>query len=643
MQTEFRETEKKQETRKLNNNNQQDQQKNKKRSRMQPAMIGSSDAAAQAAKRTLDRRAAQKQQRAPRKKEKNDRMFTGTSSSDVPFVMPKTSPKSLKVVFLGGIGEIGKNLTALEYGDDIIIIDCGSSFPTNDMPGIDLVIPDTTYLMENKHKVRGIFITHGHEDHIGAVPYVLRQMNVPLYASDITLAVLEHKLEEHNLNEQADVRKITNGSVVRAGCFQVEFVKVSHSIAGAFALSILTPIGVVFHSGDFKVDFTPIDGEIMDLHRIAEIGKKGVHLLLCESTNVERPGYSISESAVGRSLDKIVQDNKDQRIFIATFASNIHRLQQILDLAEKNGRKVAFSGRSMFTICDAASKIGALKYNPNLIVDVDKIEKLKMRNVIVLTTGAQGEPMSALTRMASGDFNKVTIGAGDTIIISASPIPGNEKMVYNVINNLYRKGAQVIYESLAEVHASGHACQEEIKLMHALLRPKYFIPVHGEYRHLKKHIDLARSMGMDESKMLISEIGMVVEVDRKGMRVAGSIPAGNVFVDGSGIGDVGQEVLRDRKHLAEDGLLAVVVTVNPLSGEVGGRPEIASRGFVYVKESEELIETCKSLVMDSLAKFDLKNVEDWTIVKNGIRRDLSNYLFKRTRRSPMILTVIVGA
>jgi len=556
------------------------------------------------------------------------------------FMMPVTSARSLKVVFLGGIGEIGKNMTALEYGDDIIVIDCGLSFPTIDMPGIDSVIPDTTYLMENKDRVRGIFITHGHEDHIGAVPYVLQQLNVPLYASALTLALLEHKLEEHKLNEKVTLVTATKGSVFRAGCFSVEYVKVNHSVAGSFALNITTPVGTVFHTGDFKVDYTPVDGEIIDLHRIAEIGKRGVHLLLCESTNVERPGYSMSESAVGKSLDKIFADNAGKRLFIATFASNVHRLQQIMDLAEKYGRKVAFSGRSMLTVCEAASKIGELKYDPYIVVDVEKIERMQLKNVVVITTGAQGEPMSALTRMASGEFSKINIGYDDTIVISASPIPGNEKMVYNVINNLYRLGAHVIYESLAEVHASGHACQEEIKLIHALTKPKFFIPVHGEYRHLEKHAELAVALGMPRANIVISDTGSVVEVDRRSIRIAGSIPAENVFVDGSGIGDIGAEVLRDRKHLSADGLMAVFVNVDQFTGEFS-HPEVVSRGFVYAKDSEDLFEASKDVVESVLSKVDGKAVEDWSVVKTAVRKELGGYLYRMTKRRPMIIVMIV--
>lgn len=545
----------------------------------------------------------------------------------------------LKIAFLGGVGEIGKNMTALCYEDDIIIIDSGSAFPGDDLPGIDLVIPDITFLNDNRDKIRGIFITHGHEDHIGSLPYLLRQINVPVYASALTFALLAHKFEEHRLGN-LNLTTVKPRSVVRAGAFSVEFLKVSHSVAGAFALSITTPIGVVFHTGDFKVDYNPIDGERIDLHRMAEIGKKGTLLLMAESTNVERSGYTMSESTVGKSLTNIFNDNADRRIFIATFASNIHRLQQIADLAEKFSRKLAFSGRSMLNVTEAAANIGELKLNRANLIDIEKVEKLGNNKVVILTTGAQGEPMSALSRMASGDFNKINIGENDTIIISASPIPGNEKMVSNVINNLYRKGAKVIYESLAEVHVSGHACREELKLIHTLLRPKFFVPVHGEYRHLKQHCELAAGLGIPERNMLISDIGTMIEVDRHMIKKSGFVVAGNIFVDGSGIGDVGTEVLRDRKHLSEDGIIVVVITVNAQSGEVIG-PEVISRGFVYVKESEELIEACKQIVLESVSRFDLKTESDRGLIKNTVRKDMRNFLFKRTKRSPMILPIVI--
>lgn len=547
---------------------------------------------------------------------------------------------ALKVIFIGGVGEIGKNMTALQYGDEIIVIDCGCTFPDSDMPGIDLVIPDDTYLLANKDKVKGIVLTHGHEDHIGALPYILKDLNVPVYGTKLTLALVDAKLREQKVEGNLNVVK--SKSVVSLGeNFKVEFVKVSHSIAGSCALAITTPIGVVFHSGDFKVDFTPIDGNLIDLRRISEIGSKGVLLMMCESTNIERPGSSMSESNVGASLNHIFAENADRRIFVATFASNIHRLQQIVDIAKKYKRKVAFGGRSMINIVECATKIGELKLDKANIIDIEQINKEEDKNLCIITTGSQGEPMSALTRIASDEFNKVTIGYNDTVIISASPIPGNERMVYNVINNLYRRGAKVIYESLAEIHASGHACQDEIKLMHSLIKPKFFIPVHGERRHLQKHAELAVKMGTPPTNIVITDIGNVVEVTKNSIRIGDNVPSGCLLVDGLGVGDVGSVVLRDRKHLAEEGMLVAVIGINSLSGEVYG-VDITSRGFMYSKdESEKLLAEAKDVTKHALEGIDLKGVGDWTAVKNQVRKELKNLFFKRTRRNPMIIPVIM--
>ncbi len=547
---------------------------------------------------------------------------------------------ALKVVFLGGVGEIGKNMTALEYEDEIIVIDSGSTFPDVDMPGVDLVIPDITYLLANKNKVKGIVLTHGHEDHIGAMPYILKDLNVPVYGTKLTLALVDAKLREQKVEGNLNV--IKSKSVVTLGeHFRVEFVKVSHSIAGSCALCITTPIGVVFHTGDFKVDFTPIDGNLIDLRRISEIGSKGVLLMLAESTNIERPGSSMSESTVGASLNHIFAENSERRIFVATFASNIHRVQQIVDVAKKYKRKIAFGGRSMINIVEVATKIGELKLDKNNIIDIEQINKVEDKNLCIITTGSQGEPMSALTRIASDEFNKITIGYNDTVIISASPIPGNERMVYNVINNLYRHGAKVIYESLAEVHASGHACQDEIKLMHSLLKPKFFIPVHGERRHLQKHAELAMKMGMLPTNIVITDIGNVAVITKNSIRIGDNVPSGCLLVDGLGVGDVGSVVLRDRKHLSEEGMLVAVVGINSLSGEVYG-VDITSRGFMYSKdESEKLLAEAKEVTRHTLESIDLKSVGDWTAVKNAIRKDLKNLFFKRTRRNPMIIPVIM--
>lgn len=547
---------------------------------------------------------------------------------------------ALKVIFLGGVGEIGKNMTALEYDDEIIVIDCGLTFPDGDMPGVDLVIPDYSYLLANKDKVKGIVLTHGHEDHIGALPYVLKDINVPVYGTKLTLALVDAKLREQKVEGNLNV--IKSKSVVALGDkFKVEFVKVSHSIAGACALAITTPVGVVFHTGDFKVDFTPVDGNLIDLKRISEIGGKGVLLMLAESTNIERSGWSMSESKVGESLNHIFAENQERRIFIATFASNIHRLQQILDLAKKYKRKVAFAGRSMLNIVEYAGNIGELKLDKNNIVDVEKISNIDDRNLCIITTGSQGEPMSALTRMAADEFSKIKLGYNDTVIISASPIPGNERMVYNVINNLYRHGTRVIYESLAEVHASGHACQDEIKLMHSLIKPKFFIPVHGEHRHLQKHAELAMRMGTLPTNIIITDIGNVVRVSKSSIRIDDNVTSGSLIVDGLGVGDVGSSVIRDRKHLAEDGVLVVVVGVNSLSGEVFG-VDLTSRGFTYSKEEwDKLIEDAKESVRRVMSGVDVKAVADWSTVKNAIRKDLKNFVFKRTRRNPMIVPVIL--
>ena len=550
----------------------------------------------------------------------------------------RSDTPALKVIFLGGVGEIGKNMTALEFAGDIIVIDCGSCFPNGDMPGVDLVIPDTSYLLANKDRVRGIVLTHGHEDHIGALPYVLKDLNVPVYGTKITLTLVEAKLREHKL-ENTQLNIVKPGSTVQFGCFKVEFVNVSHSIAGSCALAITTPAGVVFHTGDFKVDYTPVDGNVITLQRIAEIGNRGVLLLLAESTNIERPGTSMSETTVGASFNNIFADNTERRIFIATFASNIHRIQQIIDLAVKYKRKVAFCGRSMINISAAAARIGELRYPDDMVVDIDKIKKVEDKNLVIITTGSQGEPLSALTRMASDEMAKVKLGYNDTVIISASPIPGNERMVYNVINNLYRHGCRVIYESLAEVHVSGHAYQDELKLIHSLIKPKFFMPVHGEHRHQKKHAELAMRMGMASSNIIVPDIGNQVLVTNRSMKIGDNVPAGALLVDGLGVGDVGSTVLRDRKHLAEEGLFVVIVGLDKESGTVSS-VDVVSRGFVYTEDAEELIEEAKRVVERASRKIDLKELEDLTVYKNLIRRELKTFLFRETHRSPMILPVV---
>jgi len=543
---------------------------------------------------------------------------------------------SLKVIFLGGVGEIGKNITALEYGDDILIIDCGLAFPSEELPGVDLVIPDYTYLKENANKIRGIVITHGHEDHIGSLPYLLKDIKVPVYGSKLTLTLLDNKLREHKITGIKQLA-VKPRNEVKLGCFSVEFVKVNHSIPGAFALSITTPVGIVFHTGDFKIDYTPIDGEKIDLPRIAEIGKKGVTLLMCESTNVERPGYTMSEKSVGEKLEKIFIEHSSRRIFVATFSSNIYRVQQIIDLAIKYNRKVAIVGRSMINNIDAGMKIGEFHFDKDVFVDIEKISSLEDKNVLILSTGSQGEPTSALSRLANGEFTKIEIGENDTVIFSSTPIPGNENMVNKVINNLYKKGAYVIHDN---VHTSGHACQEELKTIHSLIMPKYFIPVHGEYRHLKEHCLLAESMGMDKYNMLIPEIGNVVEINKSSMTKKGNVTAGEQLVDGLGIGDVGSVVLRDRKLLSEDGLVIVVIGVSATSGELTTEPYMITRGFVYTGEAEVLVEEAKGVLLDTLATIDMKEDHDWNELRNQIRKPLRNFFYKKTKRTPMILPII---
>lgn len=548
----------------------------------------------------------------------------------------KGNAKALKVRFLGGVGEIGKNMTALEFGKDIIVIDAGLTFPGENMPGVDLVIPDDTYLVQNKSRVRGIVITHGHEDHIGAMPYILKDLNVPVFGTKLTLTLIENKLREHKVND-ARLNCIKPGSVVKLGCFSVEFINVNHSIAGAVGLAITTPVGVVFHSGDFKIDFTPVNGETMDLARIAEIGKKGVLLLMADSTNIEIEGSTMSESVVKDTLDHVFGDNVSRRLIIATFASNVHRVQQILDLAVKYKRKVAFSGRSMINIAEAASRIGELKIPEGLIVDVERVKNFRDEEIAIISTGTQGEPMSALTRMASGEFNKVTIGGNDTVVISASVIPGNEKMIYGVINNLYRLGAEVIYESLEPIHVSGHACRGELRILHTLLKPRFFIPVHGEYRHLKKHEKLAQSLGMKPGSIVIADIGDTVELDGKTIKFGEKFPSGSRFVDGVGIDGADSFVLRDRIHLSEDGLIVAVVAVDEYSAELSS-VEIIGKGLVL---TESIVNDTRANLVNALKQTDLRKVRDETELSGIIRRILKNYLFKVTKKNPMILPVVM--
>lgn len=546
--------------------------------------------------------------------------------------------KTVKITFLGGVGEIGKNMTAIEYGDEIIVIDGGLSFPTGEFPGIDLVVPDISYLIANKSKVKAILLTHGHEDHIGALPYILNEIKVPVYGTPMTLALVDNKMQEHRIEYKGVTVKPKN--LLKIGNFQIEFIKVSHSIAGSLALSISTPVGNIIHTGDFKIDFAPIDGVMTDLTRFGELGKKGVNLLLCESTNVCRKGYSMSESNVGKTLETLFDKFRGKRLFVATFASNVHRLQQLLWLAEKFKRKVAFAGRSMINVTESASKIGEISYDKNNIIDIDKLDKFADGEVLILCTGSQGEPLSALTRMAHGEFNKIKLGENDVVIFSASPIPGNEKAVYNVINDLFKKGVDVIYDELADVHASGHACQEELKTMHALTNPKFFIPVHGEYRHLKQHKELAIGMGMDQRNIILPELGMQVEMGENFIKQAGYVSAGLRLVDGSGLGDIGSSVLKERKQLSEEGFCVAVLNMSSISGGAGFEPFIITRGVVYDKEAEAFTQDARSIIASTLREQDLRSF-DPNEVKANVKKVLSNFIFKRTKRRPMILVILL--
>ena len=552
----------------------------------------------------------------------------------------KGEKAKVKIIPLGGLNEIGKNMTAIEYKNDIVIIDCGLKFPDEDMFGIDVVIPDITYLLKHKDKVSGIFLTHGHEDHIGALPYVLKQLNVPVYGTKLTLGIVQSKLKEHNLLSTTELITVKPRDVVRLNSVSVEFIKTNHSIADSVAIAVHTPLGAVLHTGDFKVDYTPIDGEPMDFARFAELGKKGVLLMMADSTNVERPGYTMSEKIVGESLCRIFGKSKG-RIIVATFASNIHRIQQIIDAAAMYGRKVAVSGRSMENIVQVAIELGYIKIEKENLVSIDQINKYNNDQIVIITTGSQGEPMSALARMATSEHRKVNIVPGDTIIISATPIPGNEKLVSRVVDQLFKKGAEVVYGSSEAVHVSGHACQEELKLMQTLVKPKYFIPVHGEYRHLKQHGELANSIGVPKSNILIPEIGDVIEVTRNSIKKSGTVISGQIFVDGLGVGDVGNIVIRDRKHLSQDGILTVVVTLSKENKAIIAGPDIISRGFVYVRESEDLMDGAKNVIKDVLRDCEDRNIKEWAYLKNNIKENLKEYLYQKTKRNPMILPIIM--
>ena len=560
--------------------------------------------------------------------------------------MKKTNNKragggKLRVISLGGLQEIGKNMTVLEYGDDIVVIDAGLGFPDEEMPGIDLVIPDISYLIKNAHKIRGILITHGHEDHIGAIPYLLKEINVPIYGTRLALGIIEGKLDEQPPAFDPELYTVEAGDVINLGVFKAEFIHVNHSIADACAISIKTPVGTVFHTGDFKLDVSPIDGKIMDLGRISEIGKSGVELLLCESTNAERPGFTASERTVGSSLERIFAQYEDRRLIITTFSSNVHRVQQIINTSHKHGRKVAILGRSMINVIGAAAELGYIDLPDGVLIDISDIKRYRPEDITLITTGSQGEPMSALYRIAFSEHDKVRISPRDVVVLSSSAIPGNEKLVGKIINALVKNGVKVVNDSTEDVHVSGHACREEIKLMMALLKPKYLMPIHGEDRHLYANKDIGEFMGIPSENIFISEIGKVLELDKKGARFNGSEPAGKVLVDGSGIGDIGSVVLRDRKHLSEDGLVVVVATVDIADRLIMSGPDIVSRGFVYVKESEDLMRRAKDVVSETIERAMTKRLRDQTQLKGLIRDDLAKFIYKETKRKPMILPVIM--
>ncbi len=546
----------------------------------------------------------------------------------------------LKIIPLGGLDEIGKNITAIEYGNDIILIDCGMAFPDEELLGIDVVIPDFSYIIKNSGKVRAIVLTHGHEDHIGGLPYLLKEINVPVYGTNLTLGLVQNKLKEHNLLSGCKLNIVHPGDVVKLGVFGIEIIRSNHSIADAVALAIHTPMGVIVHTGDFKIDSTPIDGEMIDLTRLGELGKRGVLALMSDSTNAGRPGFTMSEKFVGHTFDTVFSGT-NRRIIVATFASNVHRIQQIINAAHANKRKVAVSGRSMLNLIEVASTLGYLKLYNNILIDIEDIKKYPPKQLVIITTGSQGEPMSALYRMAYNEHRKVDITPGDLVIVSANPIPGNEKLVSNVVNELSKKGAEVIHEKDANVHVSGHACQEELKIIIALTKPKYFIPVHGEFTHLKKHAELAYLLGIDPKNVFLLENGKVLEIAGNSARATETVPAGRVFVDGLGVGDVGNIVLRDRKHLAEDGIIIIVVAIDSASGYVVSGPDVISRGFVYVRESELLMDEVRNIAKSCLEICEKNKIRDWTTIKTNIRSKVSERLYTETKRKPMVLPVIM--
>ncbi|MBQ7521937.1 MAG: ribonuclease J [Clostridia bacterium] len=558
-----------------------------------------------------------------------------------PPVRKEVVKPSIKIAFLGGLNEIGKNITLFECMGDMFILDCGMAFPDGEMLGIDLVLPDFTYVRENVDKIKGIIITHGHEDHIGSLPYLLKDVSLPVYGTPLSMGLVGNKLKEHNLLSSAQLNVVHAGDVIKMGCMNVELIHVNHSIPDSVGVVIHSPAGTIVHTGDFKIDFTPATGDVIDLTRFAELGKEGVLALMADSTNAERPGFTKTEAKVRESFENLFIRAKNKRIIIATFASNVNRIQQILDCAKANGRKVAFSGRSMLNYVQVATELGYMEVSDGTVIDIDSINEYLPEQIVLVTTGSQGEPMSALSRMAYSEHRKVAVGTGDFIIISANPIPGNEKMVGNVIDELLKLGCEVVYESMYEVHVSGHACQEELKVIHNLVRPEFFIPVHGEQKHLKKHADLAESLGMKRDNIFIGDVGNVVELKQGGMKRLGDVVSGKVFVDGLGVGDVGSIVLRDRKHLGQDGLIIIVAALDIAEGYIISGPDVISRGFVYVRESEEIIYEVRRIAMEILQEFALKNIHEWNVIKNKIKEEVSKHIFNKTRRTPMILPIIM--
>ena len=554
----------------------------------------------------------------------------------------KAPPKPpVRIAFLGGLNEIGKNMTVFECEGDMMILDCGMAFPDGDMLGVDMVIPDYTYIEQNRDKIRGVVITHGHEDHIGGIPYLLSKVNVPIYGTPLTIGLIENKLKEHSLSAPAELIKKNAGDHIKLGCFDVELIHVNHSIPDAVGTAIHSPAGTLVHTGDFKIDYTPMSGGMIDLSRFAQLGDEGVLALMADSTNASRAGYTPTEQKVADSFDSLFSKARRNRIIIATFASNISRIQQILNCAQKYGRKVAFSGRSMINYMNVARELGYVKVPDNLIIDIDQLKEYPPEKIVLATTGSQGEPMSALSRMAYSDHRKVEVGAGDFIIISANPIPGNERTVGNVVDELLKRGCEVVYESMYEVHVSGHACQEELKLIHSLVKPKYFIPVHGEQKHLRKHVELAMSVGLNRKNIYVGDIGKVVELSEDSMKEVDTVTAGKVFVDGLGVGDVGSIVLRDRKHLGQDGLIIIVASLDVYDGHVISGPDIVSRGFVYVRESGDLMDDIRELALEILEECSRRNIHEWGVIKNRVKDDVAKLIVKQTGRSPMILPILM--